>query len=551
MGSSALTLESSGAAVGIDQTAHTLPRFAAIDVGSNASRLLIVQAKEPNRIRPFRTIRVPVRMGHSVFQTGRLDLEVINKEVEAMRMFAAAMEDARVEDYRAVVTASARGASNADVLLERVREETGIKLDSVDGLEEARLVGMAVRRAMPVNGRAMLMDLGGGSLELTDVTERAGGDFTVSLAIGTVRLLEAFLRNGNAVDKNQDRLLREYIDRLLAPHRRTLRQRPWDHIIGTGGNLVATAKLCPVEGSAVPAIDVAKARALRDELASIPSAERIARYGLKPDRADVLVPALYVILAMADLAKVERIECPGVGLKEGIVTELVQKHYRVWDYDREENNVVAAAIQLGRRYHFDERHGMQVARLAEELFDGTAKLHGMGNEERGMLRLAALLHDIGDFITPHSHHKHTQYIIQNSDLMGLPPEQRHLVALIARYHRRAHPALRHAGYRDLGTEDRDRVKSLAAMLRIADAFDRGHRSKVSALNVKLKSKAVVFEPEAEDDLSLEAWTVERKAELFREVYGVDVRIKAKPGTRLSILPSEPPPGGEDPDIDPG
>ncbi|MEM9068107.1 MAG: Ppx/GppA phosphatase family protein [Myxococcota bacterium] len=499
-----------------------MPRFAAIDVGSNAMRLLIVQAKEPTRIRPFRSMRFPVRLGHGVFQTGRLNPHAIDECVEAMRAFADAMEDAKVDDYRAVVTASARSASNADVLFDRIREETGIALNAISGTEEARLVGMAVRDVWPIEGRTLLMDLGGGSLEISDLSD---GGFTVSLAIGTVRILEAFLEPGAPIDQQQDHLVREYVDRLLAPHRRKLRQANWDHVIGTGGNLVAASQLCPVEGAQVPTIDVEKARELRGVLAGLTKAERVAQYNLKADRADVIVPALYVIVAMADLAKVNAIEVPGVGLKDGIVKELVQKHYRVWDYGREDDKVVAAAIQLGRRYHFDERYALHTAAIADRIFEGTQKLHRLGEKSRAMLKVAALLHNIGVFINQQSHHKHSQYIIENSDLMGPSPETRRMIALIARYHRRATPSPRHTAYRSLNSSDRDRVKNLAAILRVAIALDRGHLGKVTVDNVKIKRGTVVIEVSAATDISLEIWTVERKADLFRDVFGRDVRIK--------------------------
>ncbi|MEM1414014.1 MAG: Ppx/GppA phosphatase family protein [Myxococcota bacterium] len=505
-----------------------MPRFAAIDVGSNASRLLIVQAKEPTRIREVRSLRVPVRMGHEVFQTGELNPRTIDQAVDTMRQFAQAIEDARVDDYRAIVTASARSARNGAELLERVRTETGIALDAIDGTEEARIVGLAVRNAMELPGPAILMDLGGGSLEVTDLTP--GGRFTVSLAIGTVRLLEAFLDPGKPVSEAQDRLIREYIDRLLAPHRRDLRAREWSVMVGTGGNLNAAAALAPApELHPVPTIDVPRARELLDELKALPKDQRIARYDLRPDRADVLVPALYVIVAMADFAKVRRVACPGVGMKEGIVRELVDKHYRVWDYGSERDVLLAAALQLGRRYHFDERHATQVASLSMELFEATKKLHGLGAEDRGLLRLAALLHDIGDFVSPQSHHKHSQYLIANSDLVGLPPERRDLVAQIARYHRRALPATRHEPYRALNEEDRRRVDVLAGLLRIADAFDRGHQGKVKALNPRLKRRELVLEPESDHDLSLEAWTAERKADLFRQALDRELRVKLTEG----------------------
>lgn len=530
-----------------------VPRFAAIDVGSNASRLLIVQAKEPHRQRPFRSLRIPVRLGHGVFQTGELDPVTLDECVQAMRTFAEAMEDARVDDYRAVVTASARSASNGHELIERVRREAGIRLDTVDGIEEARLVGLAVREAMPLDGHALLMDLGGGSLELSELyfpggapndgvpmgasdphavlPARGGAGFVVSLAIGTVRLLEAFLRGGEPVTVEQDRLVREYVDRLLAPHRRKLRRRPWDHVIGTGGNLVAAAELAPAPEAPRPTIDIPRARAMLAELGALSATDRAGRFGLKPDRADVIVPALYVICAMADLAQVERIEVPGVGVKEGIITELVEKHYRVWDYGREDDRVLVAALHLGRRYHFDERHAVQVTDLATQIFDETAKLHGLGAKSRMMIKVASLLHDVGDFLNPQSHHKHSQYIIENSDLMGVPPETRKMIALVARYHRRATPTIRHTAFRSLSPDDRERVRKLSAIIRVADALDRAHLGKVSVLDIALKKDALYLTIESDQDLALEVWTVERKSDLWREVFGREVRVKVRATTQ--------------------
>lgn len=510
-----------------------MPRFAAIDVGSNASRLLIVQAKEPDRIRPFRSIRIPVRLGHNVFQTGELDPATIDESVEAMRTFAAAMEDARVDDYRAVVTASARSAKNGHELIDRVRREAGITLDTIDGTEEARLVGLAVRESMPLEGHALLMDLGGGSLELSEIVPgREGAGFVVSLAIGTVRLLEAFMQGGEPVTAEQDRLVREYLDRLLAPHRRKLRRRPWDHVVGTGGNLVAISELAaepPVAGApppgAVPVIDVERARTLLRELSQMPAADRATRHDLRPDRADVIVPALYVVVAMADLADVKRIEVPGVGVKEGITTELVEKHYRVWDYGAEDDKLLVAALHLGRRYHFDERHAVQVTDLATKIFDATQSLHGLGAKSRMMLKVASLLHDVGDFINPQSHHKHSQYIIENSDLMGVTPEMRAVIALVARYHRRGAPAVRHQAYRELSPDYRERVRKLTAILRIADALDRAHLGKAKELTVDAQKNLLQLEVRSSQDLALEVWTVERKADLWREVFSSEVRVK--------------------------
>jgi len=166
--------------------------------------------------------------------------------------------------------------------------------------------------------------------------------------------------------------------------------------------------------------------------------------------------------------------------------------------------------------------------MACQLFDALTKLHHLGAEDRAILRLAAVLHDVGDFINPGSHHKHSQYIIENSELMGLPAAQRGLTAAVARYHRRALPSTRHAGFRCLSEEDRTRVKYLAAILRVADALDRGHLGKVDELTVRVKRSSVLLELSTDVDTALEEWTVGRKADLFEQVFQRTVRISLTP-----------------------
>lgn len=500
-----------------------MPRFAAIDMGSNASRLRIVEADAPGVLREVTSLRVPVRLGHSVFLTGKLDPRVIDHAVAALRTFAEAMDDAEVERHRAVVTASAREADNAEVLLSRVRSETGLTLEAIDGGEEARLVKLAVSRAMDLRDRrALLMDLGGGSLEISEV-EAGETRFTTSLEIGTVRLLESFLTAGKPVKPQQERVLVEYLDRMLAPIVPNLARRRFDVVAGTGGNFEAIAQLASPPARA-GVIDVARARTLLARAAALTPRQRCDQLAIRADRADVLVPALYVLVAVADAARAKEIVAPGVGLKDGIVAELVDKYFRVWDYRGEDDAAASAAVQLGRRYHFDEGHALQVDRLAVRLFDDLATLHKLGPRERRYLRLAAILHDVGDFVHFAAHHKHSQYLIEHSELMGVSPAERALVGCIARYHRRALPSTRHTSYRALDTAQRAIVRKLGGLLRLADALDREHLGKVKSVEAHAGRETVTLRVRGEGDIALEVWTVERKAALFEKTLRRKVEV---------------------------
>ncbi len=513
-----------------------MPRFAAIDVGSNALRLLVVEANSASDVHELAAERAPVRLGKEVFLNGRLAPTAVSAACEALRRFRDILDLHKVERYRAVATSAVREAENGSLLVERARREAGIELEVIEGGEEARLVRLGIVGRLELRDRrALLLDLGGGSLELS-LVDRGTLQASKSLPIGTVRLLEAF---GDKPDGGaQEEMAREYVERQLREAFSEIAPGTFDVCVGTGGNFDTLAQLCPaaepvaaepVEGGAVaarrdPSIDLPALRALLPRLTVLSPDERRAAFGLRPDRADVIVPAAEIILGVAKAFGVERIVAPGIGLKDGVLDELVEKHFDVWDYGGEANASLEAAMRLGRRFHFDEAHGVLVARLAADLFDQLLPLHRLGERDRLLLRAAALLHDIGDFVRYEGHHRHSHYLLTNSDIVGFTPAERSVVANIARYHRKAHPDTAHPNFRDLDRDDRSRVRSLSAILRIADALDREHAGKVSGVRSVIEKGRMRLHLTGARERRLEEWTVGRKSELFKEVFDLTVDI---------------------------
>jgi exopolyphosphatase/guanosine-5'-triphosphate,3'-diphosphate pyrophosphatase len=521
-----------------------MARFAAVDVGSNALRLRIVEASQPARTsqlallpagdapswQDIASMRAPVRLGSEVFLTGTLAPATIGQACAALRDFRQAMDDAKVVAYRATATSAVREASNGSTLVERARREAGIELEVIEGVEEARLIQLAVGRRLKIaDKRAVLVDVGGGSTELT-LVDRGDAAFSISLPLGTVRVIETFLKGSGSVDRARAKLMGEQIDRSLGEARPHLSRGTVHMLIGTGGNVETLADLCPMKGGwagAPRAIDVSAARALFAKLCPMTATERKDAYALRPDRADTIVPATAIFLRVADIFKATAIVAPGVGLKEGILEELIDKYFNVWDAAGEAQTVLTACTRLGRRYQFDEAHGTLVANLAGQLFDDLRDVHAMGERDRLLLRAAAMLHDVGDFVRYDGHHKHSYYLILHSDLMGLTPEERAIVANVARYHRKSTPDPSHPNFRDLDKDARGRVRGLAAILRIADALDREHLGKIDGVQaaVDQAKRRVVLHVLGREDRELEEWTVQAKADLLREVYGLDVAFK--------------------------
>ena len=536
-------------------------RFAALDLGSNALRLRIVEAEAPpldrtqlslldpessSSFREVASLRAPVRLGSEVFVTGRLAAASIGQACSALRDFRNAMDNAKVDAYRATATSAVREASNGATLVERARREAGIELEVIEGIEEARLIQLAVVRRLGLSDRrTLLVDVGGGSTELTYL-DHGRNVFAMSLPVGTVRLLETYLRGAKTVDRSRQKLLFEGVDRALAEAVPQLRKLPFELVVGTGGSVDTLTELCPLKGGhgGYPrAVDMAAAKKLLDKLFGMTVEQRRDTFGLRPDRADTIVTAASIFVRVAEMFKAPAIVAPGVGLKEGILEELVDKHFDRWDKESETRTVVDACIRLGRRYGFDQSHGELVSTFATSLFDDMATAHGLGERERLLLRAAAVLHDIGDYVRYDGHHKHSYYLIQHSDIMGLTPDERAIVANVARYHRKSPPDAAHPNFRDLDKDARAKVRSLAAILRIADALDREHLGKVKSVQAEVETsrRRLTLHITGEEDRELEEWTVRAKSELLRDVFDLDVNIaesrtSAQPAAQPSAQP---------------
>ncbi|HEY8038451.1 MAG TPA: Ppx/GppA phosphatase family protein [Polyangiaceae bacterium] len=515
-----------------------MPRFAAIDVGSNALRLRVVEASAPSQTnkaqlallpdrdgagpwRDLATLRAPVRLGAEVFVSGRLAPASIGQACDALRSFKTEMDNAKVDAYRAIATSAVREAKNGATLVERARREAGIELETIEGIEEARLIQLAVTRRIPVGEqRALLIDVGGGSTELT-LLDHGRTAFTMSLPLGTVRMLEGYLKGVKTVDRKREKLLEEAIDRALGEALPKLGKV--DVLVGTGGNVDTLFDLCPAKGRA---IDVSAAKSLFKKMCGMSNGERRDEYQLRPDRADTILPATAIFLRLARKLDQSTILAPGVGLATGILEELVDKFFHVWDAAGEAERIHDACVRLGEHYHFDEAHARQVSRFATQLFDDLHSVHAFGERDRLLLRAAAILHDIGDYIHYSGHHKHSYYLIQHADIMGVTPEERAIVANIARYHRKGPPDTTHPNFRELSKEARGKVRGLAAILRIADALDREHKQKIESVRAAVDRAAgsVTLFLRSADDRELEEWTVGAKASLWREEYDLDVTI---------------------------
>lgn len=499
-------------------------RVACVDMGSNAIRFMAAEFSSEFEYSVLASERCPVRLGHSVFLSGRLDQQAMDAAVAALAGFKKKMDELGVRHCRAVATSAVRESKNGREFVKRVAAETGLKLEVISGSEEARLVHTAVSRVVPLGDRRwLLVDLGGGSVEVS-LVDQHGAYWSESHTMGSVRLLEELTEAGADPGRFR-RLLAEYISVLKVPGMSGGQQLAG--YVATGGNIEELAKVAGFsDETGVTQLPVETLRAVIEQLARLSYRQRVENLGLREDRADVILPAAMVYERLAELSGALEITVPRVGIKEGVLFDLVDSLLRSRDHeDRQEREVLASATIVGRKYLFDEAHARHVAMLAVSLFDQLRTLHGLANDDRKILQASAMLHDMGQFVSFKGHHKHSLYLICNTELPNFADREMLLVANVARYHRKAHPQDHHHYFMILDEDERARVSKLAAILRVADSLDREHRQRVTGLTAKVKGDEVALWLDGTAGALLEGFTVHKKANLFQQTFGRSVSLR--------------------------
>ena len=504
-------------------------RVAAVDVGSNAIRFHAAEFADPATWTVLESERASVRLGHDVFLTGKLTRDAMDGAVAAFARFRERMDVLGIARYRAVATSAVRESSNGERFVERVRDEAGIDLEVITGSEEARLVHLAVKSRIPIAAEPwILVDLGGGSVEVSLVDGR-GIIWSESHTMGSVRLLEELAGAGQEPGRFR-RLLEEYVSTLRIPS--AARHRAPAGFAATGGNIEALARLAGAapgpEGVSVVGVDALAA--VIGTLSRLSYRQRVDELGLREDRADVILPAAMVYERLARLAGAAEIAVPHVGVKDGVALDLVDELATRRDHDDRQTSLLRdAAVDLGRRYMFDEGHATHVADLAVSLFDQLPALHDLDDDDRRTLMAAAILHDIGAFVSYKRHHKHSLYLISQSELPGFSEREMLVVANVARYHRKGEPDSTHEAFAALAGDEQVRVRRLAAILRLADALDREHAHRVRRLRAESGDGEVTLHLEGGGDLLLERWALEHKGEFFRREFEVKLKVTSEAG----------------------
>jgi exopolyphosphatase / guanosine-5'-triphosphate,3'-diphosphate pyrophosphatase len=499
-------------------------RIAAFDLGSNSFHLLIADAHPDGTFEQVVTDKEMLRLGSAVAATGEIGRVGSSAAVDVVRRFRSMAESQKVDEIVACATAAFREAADSLAVVDRIESEAGVKVRVISGREEASLIFDAVRTSVAIDpGPALALDLGGGSLEIM-VGDRRGLDWATSLKLGVARLTAEQVRSDplSAGDcRRVAGVVAKAVQRVLPEIER---RRP-RMAIGSSGTLEALIRLAATRRAGViPAtvnqlsVSAHEIENLGEWLLRMTSAERAALPGIDARRADLLPTGALLLTTILDMTGVDHIVGSEWALREGMVLAAIGHHTRAeWDPDpramRRES-----VLNLCRRYGWNEAHSTKVARLAVELFDGTAGLHDLSEVDRDLLEFGALLHDIGEHVSKEAHERHTAYLIENGRLRGFSPEEIGILSCLGRFHKRGTPKPSFLPFARMKESHQKRVMQLVALLQIADGLDRSHGGPVRDVHVYASRDVVEVVVEADDDIDLELWGLRRKRDLFERVF---------------------------------
>jgi exopolyphosphatase / guanosine-5'-triphosphate,3'-diphosphate pyrophosphatase len=511
--------------------------LAAIDVGTNSIHLVVARFGEGTQFDVVAREKETVRLGSSSGDMKELTDAAIERGVAALRRFRQIADISGARIF-AVATSAVREADNAHEFLARARHEAGVDVQIISGVEEARLIHLGVLQAVPVyDRRHLLVDIGGGSTEIV-VGEREEVLAVGSLKLGAIRLSHRFFRSESlhpgAVDA-----CRRYVRATLAPVARDVRRRGHEVAVGSSGTIqtiAAMAHAARATGDRPRSwnnfeITRSEIDAVVEALVDAGTVEARRRLpGLDPARADIILAGALILEQVVHELDIDLLVVSDYALREGALLEALARErgatlHHLHDLRRR------SVVRLAELMDEDLDHSRRVADLALELFDQTRSWHQIGDDERELLEAAALLANVGLFVSHSGHHKHSYYLIRNSDhLTGFTDHEIELIAVIARYHRKSPPKAKHPEFAALRPVDQQLVRALAGLLRVAIGLDRTHAGVVEAVSARLTDEAIVLEVHGRRgaDLSLELFTATERRGLLEEVLGHPVTVVAAP-----------------------
>ncbi len=502
---------------------------AVLDMGASAIRLVVAEIGADRSIRTVEEAARGVLLGRDTFSSGSIRSSTIDAVLAALDNFRHIMDGYGVRHLRAVATSAVREARNVDVFLDRIRGRTGIAFEIINESEESRLVFLAVReelarQAVLRGAWTLLTEVGGGSTSMT-ILRHGQPSRSAVYALGAVRLRQQ-LNLRRLSQGVQVALLKRSIANVIDEVRLDIPLRRVTHMVAMGGDVRFAASQILESTGGADGREVARDAflAFTDQLERLDEEQLVERFRLPAAEAETLIPSLLIYRTLLSETAAKRIIVSNASLRTGLLLDIAEPGGRSSPGDFEAQ-VLASAEALGHKYRFDRAHGRHVATLAVRVFDQFVDEHRLSGRERLLLEVAALVHDIGIYVSLRAHHKHSQYLLSASQIFGLSNEETAIVANIARYHRRRTPQESHLPYIALDRRDRLIVNKLAAILRLANALDAEHLQKVGDLRLVRQRRGWTLEIAGSGDLTMEQLAATARSDMFVDTFGHELSVR--------------------------
>lgn len=509
--------------------------LAAIDIGTNSFHLVVVKLKDSDRFEIITQEKEVVRLGSGSNDMKYLQNDAMDRGIAALNRFRQIAEISQAK-IRAVATSAVREALNRDVFIGRAKQEAGIEVEVISGFEEARLIYLGILQTLPIFDKQILMiDIGGGSTEF--LVGKAGEIIEAnSLKIGAIRMTDRFFREDPVDPKNVNKC-RQYVEAYINPMARRVRKHGFEVAVGSSGTVLNIAQMIQVLRKQEPTRYLSNFVFSRFELGEVVKllvkADTVKKRqkieGLDPKRVDIILGGAIILEQAFEEMRIDQMTVSGFALREGVILDSIQKA-RGGNLHHLTDIRYKGVLHLAESCHYEKEHADQVTRLALLLYDQLRDLHRLDDINREYLEAAGILHNVGFFISHAQHHRHSYYIIRNSEyLTGFTDREIEIIAQVARYHRKSAPKLKHEEFARLLPRDQLIVKKLAGILRIADALNRTDANLVKNLTCELLGSVLRIHLETDPGVvpSLEIYTAETRKGLFEEVFDVTVEFSVK------------------------
>jgi exopolyphosphatase/guanosine-5'-triphosphate,3'-diphosphate pyrophosphatase len=514
-------------------------RLAAIDIGTNSVHMIVVRVRPDFSFEIVDREKEMVRLGAGGLDGKKLTPEAMNAALQALSKFARLAQSHQVDEILAVATSATREAENGGAFLKAIERRTGIRARIITGTEEARLIHLAAVYGVDTPKPAVVIDIGGGSVEIT-LGSGSAVEFARSFKIGVIRLTERFVES-DPISSRDERKMVEFIREQVERYVDHIVEQGFDRVIGTSGTILSLGTVATaLDRGSVPQevrnlrVPAKSLRRLRKTAVEMDLEERMRLPGLDPRRADLMVAGAILLDTLLKRLEAEEITLCDLALREGVLLDYIHGHRKhIARVDKYPDVRRRSVIELAERCAWEGEHSRQVAAIALTLFDYTRRIHNLGDREREWLEYAGFLHDIGNHISYEKHHRHSYYLIKHGDLRGFEPDEIDIIALVTRYHRRATPKREHPGFEHLDKEQRRTVAILSAFLRLAETLDRSRHGVIRGLEARDRLGEIRIKVQAVGDAELEVWAAHKQARALEEALGRKVRIEKIPYKKTS------------------